>query len=83
MRSQETELQTKLLALQQENTRLNDLMNQILSASESMDIYKVLDERSNQRPRNSNLVALRLKFRICEVRWRGINLQMGKTRTML
>ena len=34
IRSQETELQTQLLALQQENARLNDLMNQICSSSE-------------------------------------------------
>ena len=40
MRSQETELQTHLLTIQQENARLNDLMIQIRSAGESMDIKK-------------------------------------------
>ena len=37
MRSQETELQTQLLTLQLENARLNDIVNQIRSANESMD----------------------------------------------
>ena len=37
MRSQETELQTQLLTPHQENALLHDLMNQIRSASESLD----------------------------------------------
>ena len=36
MRSQETDLQTQWLTLHQENARLDDLMNQIRSANESM-----------------------------------------------
>ena len=38
MRIQETELQTQLLLLQQETARLYDLLDQIRSASESVDI---------------------------------------------
>ena len=38
MRSGETELQTQSLTLQPQNARLNDLMNQIRSASECVDV---------------------------------------------
>ena len=42
MRSKETELQTQLLTLHQKNAQLNDLVNQIRSASESLWIFSVL-----------------------------------------
>ena len=60
MRSGETDLQTQLLT-QQLEVRANHWR------------FEILDQRSNYRRRNSNSVALRLKFRICEVRWSGIN----------
>ena len=40
LRSQETELQTQLLTLHQENARLNELLHQIRRASEFRDVKK-------------------------------------------
>ena len=57
-----TGLQGQLLTPHRENARLNDLMNQIRSAIESMDI-KIFRSRSNYRRRDSNSVALRLNSR--------------------
>ena len=66
MRRQETEIETQLFPL---------LMNQIRSASESVDIF-ILDWRRNGRHRNSNSVPLKLKFRVCEFHWGGTLFQI-------